>query len=942
MKPYFEDETTALYLGDCRDVLAEVPEASVDAIVTDPPYELGFMGRAWDASGIAYDVGMWAECLRVLKPGGHLLAFGGTRTYHRMVCAIEDAGFEIRDSIHWIYGCLTADAEILTEHGWKPGTEVRKGERVAQWDHATGRITLAPVEQTYRAPWDGPVRVLRNDDTDQVLTPNHRVYHRPSRRRMVDGARRRWYDPTWEVAEAGSISTWNLVQLPLAGEHDGPGIGGDDYAALLGWVWTEGGFDLSGTGVRIYQSSVNADKVAEIASLLDRLGPHKRYDREREWRGRAYTESTWFMSGALAERVRADLPGKRPTYDLVWRMTGSEKRALLRAAMLGDGSGHGTRSEQFYQQYEDDLVWLQTLLALIGRAGKVGMRPNRPGGAVYLRNGATTELQARHLRDAWQQYTGEVWCVKVPTGAFVARRNGRVFITGNSGFPKGTDIGKAIDRRRDDREAVLQVTAWLAAARDRAGFTNQQVDAVFGFDGMARHWTAQGMTAAVPPWEHWERLRELLGFGDEMDDQVRKLNERKGVLGENWEARKVVGHRHSGLEQGGSSVFLSGTTQRHEDGMVPVTAPASVDAKRWHGWNTALKPAHEPIVVARKSTGFDTVTVTVLTHGTGALNIDGCRVDASARPLRLSDRSSGNNTYGDGLHGSFAAGETSTGRWPTNLILTHSASCVEDGACTEDCPVAELDRQSGVTRSGAAAVSARSAWKLDDFEAPRAFGVHIQCDLSRPVVLVGRVGAFVREGVDVDVAAAVDGDGEVALAAEAGAVEAVAQVPVSADAERGRRLDPVAALGEDGDGLGCGLRRGGHRSLAGGLAGDGSAAVARRGGGVGGLVVRLLAGADDRSDDAQEHEDAYQGSAADEYRAGFALGSLRRVVLGSVRALLGRVVHRGGPVVASYVRASGKASYSRPSSVSYLPTGRASLEGATGRQWPERNAGRWS
>lgn len=79
-------------------------DASVDAIVTDPPYELGFMGKKWDASGIAYDLEVWREALRVLKPGGHLLAFGGTRTYHRMTCAIEDAGFEVRDSIHWIYG----------------------------------------------------------------------------------------------------------------------------------------------------------------------------------------------------------------------------------------------------------------------------------------------------------------------------------------------------------------------------------------------------------------------------------------------------------------------------------------------------------------------------------------------------------------------------------------------------------------------------------------------------------------------------------------------------------------------------------------------------------------------------------------------------------------------------------------------------------------------
>jgi DNA modification methylase len=93
-----------LLVGDCREQLASIPNDSIDAIVTDPPYELGFMGKAWDASGIAYNVDVWRECLRVLKPGGHLLAFSGSRTYHRMACAIEDAGFEIRDQIMWVYG----------------------------------------------------------------------------------------------------------------------------------------------------------------------------------------------------------------------------------------------------------------------------------------------------------------------------------------------------------------------------------------------------------------------------------------------------------------------------------------------------------------------------------------------------------------------------------------------------------------------------------------------------------------------------------------------------------------------------------------------------------------------------------------------------------------------------------------------------------------------
>lgn len=90
--------------GDCIERLSALGDNSVDAIVTDPPYSLGFMGKAWDKTGIAFSVGLWRAALRVLKPGGHLLSFGGTRTYHRLTCAIEDAGFEIRDSLLWLYG----------------------------------------------------------------------------------------------------------------------------------------------------------------------------------------------------------------------------------------------------------------------------------------------------------------------------------------------------------------------------------------------------------------------------------------------------------------------------------------------------------------------------------------------------------------------------------------------------------------------------------------------------------------------------------------------------------------------------------------------------------------------------------------------------------------------------------------------------------------------
>ena len=102
MKPHFESESATIYHGDRLNVLRSIPNCSVDSVVTDPPYGLRFMNKRWDCDVPPVEV--WQECLRVLKPGGYLLSFSGTRTQHRMAVRIEDAGFEIRDMIAWVYG----------------------------------------------------------------------------------------------------------------------------------------------------------------------------------------------------------------------------------------------------------------------------------------------------------------------------------------------------------------------------------------------------------------------------------------------------------------------------------------------------------------------------------------------------------------------------------------------------------------------------------------------------------------------------------------------------------------------------------------------------------------------------------------------------------------------------------------------------------------------
>ena len=143
--PYFAQDGVTLYHGDCREILPGLPDESVSAVVTDPPYGLAFMGKRWDYDVPAVEV--WKECLRVLKPGGHLLAFAGTRTQHRMAVRIEDAGFEIRDMIAWVYGSgfpksLDVSKAIDKGHGENRDRQLQ----FTAWMRTTG-ITAEQINQ---------------------------------------------------------------------------------------------------------------------------------------------------------------------------------------------------------------------------------------------------------------------------------------------------------------------------------------------------------------------------------------------------------------------------------------------------------------------------------------------------------------------------------------------------------------------------------------------------------------------------------------------------------------------------------------------------------------------------------------------------------------------------------------------------------------------------
>ena len=173
----FLDGKVTLHGGDCRDVLATLPESSVDAIVCDPPYALtsasrkgsprnndpetpfgrtklgerGFMGKTWDTGETAFATEFWVLALRALKPGGHLVAFSGTRTYHRMACAIEDAGFEIRDQLAWCYG-----SGFPKSHNVSKAIDAMNGAdgKTSYGDYAGEWDVTVPATDDAKA-WDG-------------------------------------------------------------------------------------------------------------------------------------------------------------------------------------------------------------------------------------------------------------------------------------------------------------------------------------------------------------------------------------------------------------------------------------------------------------------------------------------------------------------------------------------------------------------------------------------------------------------------------------------------------------------------------------------------------------------------------------------------------------------------------------------------------------------
>ena len=244
-----------------------------------------------------------------------------------------------------------------------------------------------------------------------------------------------------------------------------------------------------------------------------------------------------------------------------------------------------------------------------------------------------------------------------------------------SGFPKSHDVSKAIDkangRRFEDRYALGR---HIRERREAAGLTRADVNAWFGYRDGCEHWERQDPSGArVPTLADWSILSERLGLSSEFRELVERVEADREVVGRgsNW----------------GASTAAAGK-QAYGDyaGGWDITAPATPEARQWQGWGTALKPAFEPIVVGRKPLA-GTVAANVLEHGTGALNIDACRVgDGGGTTKGNPPKGESNGIYGNGINGACDIVDLGKGRWPTNVVL-------------DDAIAAELDEQTGETAS---------------------------------------------------------------------------------------------------------------------------------------------------------------------------------------------------------------------------------------------------
>ena len=636
-----------IYQSDIVEWLQNYTGPKYHAVLSDPPYGLAFMGKSWDNMAPKEFQGWVTEwgslLLGVVYPGAIGMFFGGTRTFHRLTVGLEDAGWEIFDVCMFLYGCVDEDTEVLTPNGWTRYHKDILQQQILCYNKENDSFSWECPTYVYHYDYADTAYRVQSDTTDQLVSRNHRC--------LVEREGVLVFESAETAARQSEIRVPVLEGVrELRQAISNASTRGSETKSVLSRVPT-GEAKNTTTAQAHERTQSNAYGLPRVrTAVLSTECLSRESDYPLLQPGVQRQGSRARVGETRMERTFGGVT--RSTQSL--RIKGRKKSSLERRSDIPQAQGKLCQS--VYQ-----------IRALSGRVyfNGTGRRvcngtPFSSGSGSWqttIKDGSCTSQKSRRNRQSASKsriiciksrsqdlrtsriartdlaritpvyYQGIMWCPTVSSGAFVARRNGQIFITGNSGFPKSHDISKALDREAGAEREVVGEYSWP--------------------DGNPRNTEAH-------------------------------TTKRNGIY---------------------SDIKQDGLNDRS------ITAPATPDAHRWQGYGTALKPAYEPVILARAPRAPHTYAALAREFGTGAINVDGGRIQfANNEPYSIDERCRP-NTRGtkrkpsvvDYVHEIAAVNVSHLGRWPANLILGCACAGDEHDA---DCPVRLLGEQSGETGGG--------------------------------------------------------------------------------------------------------------------------------------------------------------------------------------------------------------------------------------------------
>ena len=420
--------------GDVIPVLKSLPDEHVDMLMTSVPY-WGLRDYGEDTATIwGGDKDCEHNFSEEIKITRHKRESNpGKEAWYKEQDAISNNGGQFCSLCGAWRGqlgleCVSEDTEILTKAGWKSIFELETRMLVATFNIEKEIVEYQPILQIFKEHYKGKTIQIKNLHTNQLLTPNHRVLHKNRRH----SGKKLWIDE-WHFSIADELQIKNGLILPLSYPFiEGKYTIGEDLAELIGWILTDGGFE-SGRGYRItiYQSKKVG--VERIIYLLNKIGiKHSviKGNYKSNFTDNPLPRHFIRFSGGWAKKIRLIIPEKKPNNYLLF-LKPPELKRLYDGLMWGDGSAYS-----LYGKYPSFREWFQRLCLHLGKR----TLPNESKKSMQSCDRHTTEVSRKNRRRPddkeygirEKDYNGLVWCVQTKNKTFIARRNGKIFITGNS------------------------------------------------------------------------------------------------------------------------------------------------------------------------------------------------------------------------------------------------------------------------------------------------------------------------------------------------------------------------------------------------------------------------------------------------------------------------------------------------------------------------------